>query len=307
LQRGINEILSAEFKVSPDFDTLLLGTYDAEKQQFPIIFRSEQQGILFVPLAEAKELKSNFARAERFISLGLSLNEDNRAREYIIYAVIEFNGKTYKTLNNLSAPKAMKLAFGNFDSITKVSKWTAISKDILERRETSKLRFIPLSLKSYFASGVEKTILLAQEQEEEGGGCVKCGRIFSYSIFTKVEDYWKVESVVKDAGEYGGSRTLGEPKFVKIGLDKYALVFWSGRASGFFDHYFEIINTHLKYLFTVELGADGEEIKVDVKFIPNANKTYFDAKVTTTGKKYIEVSKVETYIYAGGKYQLVKK
>lgn len=317
LQRKINQILSTEFKVTLDSATINLGTYDADKQLFPLIFRSSQREILIVPLAEAKEFKEGFAKAEKVGILGLSLNEQNRAKEYIIYATVKFNGKVYKTLgNSLSTAKAMEIVFGNFDFTTQVSKWTATSQDVFERRDTLTLKSIPLALKSFFVSGVEKKILLVQEQEEESGGCMACGRIFSYAIFIKGQNYWKVESVVKDAGEYGSSGTLGEPKFVKIGLDKYALMFWSGRASGFFDHYFEITDAHLKYLFTVETGADGDEIKVDVKFIPNAGKTYFDARVTTTGKKYMEVgkrfllkaiSKVETYIYINGKYQLVKK
>lgn len=109
---------------------------------------------------------------------------------------------------------------------------------------------------------------------------------------------------------------LSNPKLVKIGPDKYSFVLSSGSAAMFYDGYFEIQNGCLSHLFTIELGGDdGGNLKVNVKFIPS-DKPYFDAVVTTTGKKSVEVgkrwilrpiSKVETYRFTGMGYEVTKK
>lgn len=336
IYKQINSILSKEF--SSGFDARL-GNYDADKQQFPLFVTGGFQEILSVPLAEARELKENFSKAETIGSLGLVL-DGNKAKEYLIWGKIKYNGKTYNINTiNFDSIRAMKMVFGNYNERIKVSSW---KHHLLQQDSDNLDSYVPasvyarfLTLKTYQDNGIEKKLLItktAPESElldEDSYSCHGCSVVVSLALFNKQNGYWKVEQVQKNTGRFGSWGQVPLPEIVKIGNNKYALKYdlfnmGMGYETGWED-YIAIDKGKFNAIYNVitysnNLGAappikDQINTKSKVVFRPVPNSVYYDIYVNTTGKKgklvgkrYIlsPFVKTEIYKFSNGKYELVK-
>lgn len=318
LQEKINNAIATQFTLTIVGSELSVGTYDADSQRFPVFYYGTLQGFIPVPLTEAKSLKDSFAIAKKTAVVGVSLDSQNRTNEYLLSVSLVVASKTYGaafTPQFLMA-KAMEIIYGNFDPEKQISTWSFPSKELLEARDSAVITSTPGMLTPIKWAGIDAMLFYAKERDEDSMGCHACGRVFSYGIFVKSGTIWKPQVLVRNAGEYGSWGMLDQPKVVQVGPEKYAFVLASGSAAMFYDSYFEINNGCLSHMLTVELGGDdGGNLKVNVKFLPSS-KSYFDAVVTTSGKKYVDVgnrsvlkpiSKTDLYQHLGSGYRLVVK
>jgi ABC-type Fe3+/spermidine/putrescine transport system ATPase subunit len=118
----MNSIFSKEF---PGTFNAFLGTYNADKQQFPIYSNLGIGDVVSVPLNEAKSFKEHFEECKKEGIDGLLLNEDNKTEEYLISGNIICKEKSYNiNVGNLTASRAMRMVFGNYDDTSKRSEWT---------------------------------------------------------------------------------------------------------------------------------------------------------------------------------------
>ena len=117
----MNAILSAEYSKQV---TLEIGTYDADRQVFPISFNGEFLKVISVVRQNAKEFKELFRNVFAAAKIGLRLNENDDAEEYLVKAEITVSGSRFQFERNpLEISQAMTMMFGNYDSSNKKSAW----------------------------------------------------------------------------------------------------------------------------------------------------------------------------------------
>lgn len=359
LDRQMNQIMTLEF----DFPfTARLGTYNADTQKFPISFASGSEEFLFVPLSEAKEFKERAAQSETIGKFSLLLDADGRAKEYLLSGKISFNNKTYQiTPKNMNVERAMFLLFGNIETTKQRSVWRYIGgreQNNVEYAETDKTEVesvmrskfnsggvyvfynykmyaMPVFSKAFQENGLSKFLLVAgsvkdsEGDESFGSSCHHCGVKMSMATFVQKNGIWKLESLSRNLlGEYGGD--YGSPpeiSLIKIGKDKYAVVFedgstgmgleistshYIGRVDGTIKRILSVTNAYTIAGYVVEENSQTTEAKVE--YLPVADSDYFNIKVTTTGDKAVKIGKrfimkpfseVVLYKFIDGSYQPV--
>ncbi len=341
IHEQINKILATEF--IGDLQ-IKLSQYDADNLRF-IVFSKD--GIAFnylmFPIDEAKSLKETFSQAKITGTSSLLLDENNKPREYLLSVKIQANNKIYQVSNqNLSEAKAMQMLFGNYDFEKKVSQWQTYrtesefdGENSTEKVVLAKFVAKTVLFKPYKENGVDKYILVANrvasnEDEELELSCHACSGLASIATFVKKSNYWKVETAQKHAGEIGDYGSLGELSIVKIGREKHALKFsWGDFHMGYGktgEDFWIMQDGVMKEVLTIVTSEDNSAALADsqkdlltykskIEFAPGSNSNFFDAKVTTTGKKSVQVgrkylpklfTKSETYTFVNGKYELVK-
>ena len=307
-----------------------LGTYDADNQKFPIYFDNKfTTETLTVPLAEAKEVKANFSEAKITGSLGLLLNESNKAQSHLLTTKVDFRGKTYQVNTvNLTPAKASMMFFGNHNPESKTSIWRTYETEDFETYSLTEISAAIKLFKPFQENNIQKFLLVTQT-EKPSGGCHACGAILGIAVFSKKGDYWKLDSAQKNAGEHGRFGEIDQPSLAKIGKDKYALKFsWGDMHQGHIDggDYYITLDSNFREILgyaTIETSdkyGEMSEYDIDItakaKFIQGANPDYFDVKVVTTGRKAVKIGKryflkpyikTDIYTYVEDKYKLVKK
>ncbi len=334
LYKELNEILSKKYLNS--FHPML-GTYDADNQRFPLYINGEFFDQLSIPLADAPTFKSNIDDAEAIGHFGLALNINNKASEYLISGSIKVLGKTYSVGNQLlTIPKAMRMAFGNYDLTAKASKWSLRLQDYEAEDNTvfkvTTLYALPVDLKDYVENGVSKKVLIAisgREElslEKESFLCHGCGTLFSIAVFRQGSNGWQVEQLRKQMKVHGGDGDGPNPKLQKIGDEKYALRFdlyymQMGHGSGWTEliglsegtiRRIAYIKTSADNTGEMESNKGVEVSNSKITITPSLSSGYFDISVFTSGKigklvgkRYVlsPFQKTQTYTYQHGKYR----
>ncbi len=93
IYRQMNAILSREFH--SNFRGAL-GTFDADKQQFPVYLYDGREESISVPLREARDLKENFSEAKLVGVVGLLMQDTNTPSEYLISGRIGFEESPFQ-------------------------------------------------------------------------------------------------------------------------------------------------------------------------------------------------------------------
>lgn len=332
IQKQISEILAMEFVGETQIQ---LSYYDADNTRYTI---SSKDGIAFqylvIPITEAKSLKEGFSEAKITGVSALVLNEDNKPAEYLLSVKINLQGKVYSLSNStLTKVKAMQMLFGNYDFKTKSSSWKTYkteysSEDDEENIVLANVSSSILFFEAFKERATEKYFLVAND--ESSGDCGACRGLPSFAVFTKESNYWKIESAQKNSGEIGVYGKPGEPSLVKIGSEKYALKFsWWYMQMGYETTGNEIwafIDGTLRKIVEFYTSSDNsgavddsnenfESSKSKIIFSQGSNPDFFDIKISTTGKKAVKIgrkfilkpfTKLETYSFIGGRYELVK-
>ncbi|MCY7344715.1 MAG: hypothetical protein LH614_00700 [Pyrinomonadaceae bacterium] len=335
IYKEINRILSKEFSGVFQVD---LGVYDADKQVFPLLINKTFKEFIVVPLGEARELKENFSKAEKTGILGVVLDSKNQAIEYLISGQIKYNGKVYNiTTNTFSNSRAMRMLFGNYDDTSKYATWTLYLQKFYVDGSDEDV-YVPvtvyakiLAIKSYTDQNQEKRVLITQTAPTlEDNSCHACSVTISVAVFSKQNDYWKIEQAQKNTGRYGSFGEVSPPIIVKIGINRYALKYDSfymnmGEAAGG-EQYITLDGGLFNEIFNVSTHQDNTASMASIKdqmssnskviFKPFSDSVYFDAIVSTSGKRgkkignrYMLSPFVQTDLYrcSDGKYLLVKK
>ncbi len=213
--------------------------YDADKQVFPLILRPENQESIFVPRVEAKQLKENFSHAEKIATFGLQLDAKNHAKEYLISGKVTYQGKTYEIENReMNVARAMSILYGNYSTTKHYSKWMGEAKWDEPDADYHPFEAIPIFNKPFRENDTNKFILVtgyvngeAQNEDEEPrgednfGDCHTCSVKIGMAVFSQHGVIWKLELGQKDIGSYGESGNPPKASLVKIGKDRYALMF----------------------------------------------------------------------------------
>ena len=328
VQKQINKLLRTEFEGTVQ---VKIGQYDADKQLFPInLTNNLLSENLFIPLAEAKELKEHISEAKIVSKLGLLLDYDGKAQSFLLSSKINFRGKIYQTIStNLELEKALNMFYGNYSLASKSSSWKLYETEDSETYKLIGVTAKSVLFKPFQENGIQK-FLLVTETEKEDGGCHVCGAILGIAVFSKKDDFWKIESAQKNLGEQGRWGKLDEPFLVKVGKEKYALkFFWGDMHQGYEnrgDYYFALDNDLFREILSYSTfedssasdvkGEDQISVRGKVSFVAGIHPDYYDAKVQITGKKAVKVgrgymlkpyTKTEIYSYIDNKYQPITK
>jgi hypothetical protein len=331
LNRRLNQILTMEF--SQPFEARL-GVYDADRERFPLLIQPDSREALLVPRLEARELKENFSRAEKSGIFGLHLDAENHAGEYLLAGRVSYRGRTYPLENRaMSVARAMYMLYGNYNPANNRAKWRAEADPWGESdEEYQALEAIPIFSKSFRENNRNKFILLTgsvAEGEKEFDGCHACGVKIGMAVFSQKESGWKLETGQKDVGTYGAYGIPPQASLIKIGVDRYALIFSSGdmhqgvtdeavdyidRVDGIFKEILSL-NTAEDTSGAGTFGTPEDNISFDsrIDYIPGNNPAHFDIKVTTRGRRGARAGRrlimrpfveVKIYRFADGAYKL---
>lgn len=303
----LNSILAKEYVEKV---TLEIGNYDADNQTFAIAYNGDLLSVLGVPRQNAREYKEHFRQATADARVGLRLDQNDIAREYVISAHLSVDGIMYEFQRpNLDLATAMKLMFGNFVDSTRRSAWKMDVPDEEKDYETYKLSVVyatPLGVIDYIEGGISKKLVVAKTGSPgKVWDCHACAMFISVGVFAKSGGCWKVEQVHKNATWSGGWGDVTMPTLSKIGPNRFALRFDEfDQGQGYelgSSQYFEVGNRLLKLVLYLQTHADNtgavpeiqKQFKQDIKvaFQAGRNVDYFDAIFFVTGKKPAKIGR----------------
>jgi hypothetical protein len=223
IYEAMNNIIAKQFDARIALD---IGTYDADKQMFPIYFGGNFLRNLQVPLSSAKDFKQLFKNALANAKLGLRINASNEAQEYLVNATVTIGAERYGFgTTNLDSSIGMFLMYGGYDQAKKASPWIFdVPSDDGPTQQTVYARV--LKIVDFTQAGIEKRILITKTPlSEEGWDCHACAMQVGVSIFSRSGLNWKLDAVYKNATTGGGWGEISAPTLLKIGPERYALSF----------------------------------------------------------------------------------
>lgn len=340
LYRQINGILITEYAITLE---ARLSSYNADMQVFAIYILKENIdssfvlrldnftavldcGALYVPRFEAKELKENFSKAFAICSIGLRLNAQNIAEEYLISAKIPFRNKIYQLKKEMNLVRAMDVIYGNFNNN---SKWRGEPYYINQDLEYQDYEAISIFNKQFRENNTNKFIIVTSSVNYKSGSCHGCGAKIGVAIFSQKDSIWKLEIGQKDVGTFGAWSYPPDIKLVKLGLDRYALSFTTKDDAQGVEmvclDFIDRINGAFKVILNLYISEDtsgygtfksaADNITFDSKIenIHGKNPVYDDLKITAHGKKGVKVGKdvimrpfeeTKVYKFSGTEYKL---
>jgi len=280
-----------------------LGRYDADTQVFPLVIsaKTDETYQLFVPRAEAKDLKDNFEQAEKMITSSLYLDFDGGVRELMHTVRIAFRGRSYEAgSREMSAEQAMQILYPRYDPASKRAEVEFSAEDAQSGNFSEDE---PVYAKAFFAKlyqegGADKFILLTQGQPEEND-CHACGPVIGAAILKKSGSAWQVEVAQKSIGRYGSWGEPYKPSLVKLGPDKYAVFLeWAASGQGHNSGGFYVLTTvngYFREVLDFETYSDNSNASVaredflksaaKYEFVSRAGSAYYDIRVRTTGTR----------------------
>ncbi|MGB2752080.1 MAG: hypothetical protein WBC19_08470 [Pyrinomonadaceae bacterium] len=326
IYREMSRLISGEYEVS---DTLDIGNYDADRQMFPIAYHGELIKSILVPLANAREFKQAFGSTPAAVKVGLHLNLENSATEYLISTKVKILGRDYTfERGDLDAAQAMFLIFGNYDRNLKRSSWKVDTWDE-DGRKSQKIVYARLvKVIDYVQGGVPKRVVITKTPpEEENYACHACAMHVSLGVFSKTSNGWRLQQSRRKGFWKGAWGDVEAPSLVKIGPNRFALKFdafdmGQGYETGITNLYAidegsinEILylQSHKSNIAAISDVSRMEVKDIKVSFKPGSNPDYYDALFVITGKapkkvgrKYVltPYSRTEIHPFSDSKYYI---
>ncbi|MEW6730764.1 MAG: hypothetical protein AB1489_05455 [Acidobacteriota bacterium] len=229
----------------------------------------------------------------------------------------------------LDDEKILKLLYGNYNAKEKRAEWKPTEEDLNKFEWPSEIdtAYTSVGLAVNFQQGGSERFLVITQTAPPEIISHASGGIVGGALFTKVGDAWQLDLDQKYIDQMGGYNAAPEGNLVKIGPDKYGVLFRPGFTNqGYTVESLVIISEIDKQFREIALveeiyqdnegscGGDlGECWKYDskIEFVPGSNPLYFDLKVTTSGTKQsddkvINFNEVRTYRFQNGKYETTK-
>ncbi len=219
--------------------------------------------------------------------------------------------------------KAMKLLYGNFDSVKKFSVWapSISAKEEMFRTKISKNNFVytsPAFIHEFFIDTIQAVIILTETSLRDSKGfpddCHACAPILGAALFAKINDLWCLQNFENNLGEYGYWGQLPQASFVKFGNNNYGILFEindgnQGINFGGID-LLGIVNDKFTFIASFNTwfnneGAWKEPVRYsyesDFSFTPNANQNFYDINIKTYGtkpyKNYMDINNKNTVTF----------
>lgn len=329
VMKRIGPLLKTEFGRPMIFR---LGEYDADKQLFPLHQEEDDTliGNLFVPLAEALELKTGFSSAAAFGTFSLYIDFADRIRELPLGAQVIFTGRTYKTVRQkMDTERAMKLLYPGYNSLAKRAT-VELNKAELMEGTFNNVHYLnqpifatPFFQQIYVEGNKQKFIILTGAKPEDHN-CHACGVLVGVAIFEESASGWKVDLAQRSIGRYFSYGDTKEPKIERIGSEHHAITFeWGDGGQGYYAGRFFIL-TAIDHSFR-KVGQIESHLNIPgfppifeyyyfrgkYKIITRPNSEYFDIKVIHLGSKgsgegrtrvSMPFSKIVWYRFVNNKY-----
>jgi len=228
----------------------------------------------------------------------------------------------------INEDSVMRLMYGTYDATSKRSTWD-ISKEGFDNvwgggGFQTKTAYSSVNLAKYFQqAGIDRYIVVT-ETTEPNNDCHVCGIIIGGAVFSKVNNGWRLDALNKDITGLGAWGRGPGGELVKIGSNKYGVLFRSGDAhQGFTSEAVTIIGdvgNSIKELVTITDTAGGNggvghpdvpefEYNSVIEFVPGNDTNYFDLSVTKSGTKMSEnntvvpFKEVRTYALIDSQYK----
>ena len=334
IYREISSIISKSYRRSFG---VRVGTYDADRQRFPLFVNDKPNDFLSVPLANAPEVKGQISDALTDGRVALSVDENDSASEYLIEGTIQIGARVYRVpTSTLNVTRAMLIAFGNFDTGRMLSRLRLSQQNYgddatvrpVEITETfaGLGRLLPIG-----TGGTRQLLLTISSPSSDFSNpadfsCHGCGVILSAAVFRKDGSGWRMEQLKKQIVVNGGWGDGPIPKLMSLGQEKPTLWFdLSYMQMGYSSSWVELIaieNNQIRRIAYIETGADNlgavssgkemESYKSTVEVLSGVTTEHLPIKVSTTGRKAKRVGKryvlapfkkTTIYEYKDGKYR----
>ena len=237
--------------------------------------------------------------------------------------------------------KALKLLFGNYgrytdcDDTRLCAKWR-LTKGEVESAELGEAFFASndwtvytraVMAKTFVQDGRERFILIMQTSPPQYG-CHACAPVMGAATFSKVANDWQLENQTKLITRIGSFGQIPAGQLVKIGPDKYGVLFQLGDMHQGVSNECLILIAELRnaiktILPATELGEDnggfcGKETgpcysyRSRFEFVPRRVPDYFNFVIRTKGTKQnergsiVQVHDIRTYVFSNDRYSLRK-
>lgn len=336
IYRQIDGILSKSY---PGNVSLELGPYDADKQFFPLYVDNVFLEPLAVPLKEAPAFKAGFGKTAIKTRVGLLLDFNDRAKEYVIDGTINVGSLTYLIHRpTLDVEWAMRMTFGNFESVHNTSQWSMSAENFDDENEPIKnaltLQTRVAAIKKIYtlgSSGTKKLLVTISAPGDSYTGsaddfeCHGFGVVVTSSLIVKDGEGWRLQHLKKQTNVSGGWCNGPLPKIVSLGPDNDVMWFdLSYMQMGYQTSWVELISIsdrpfqRVAYIETgsdnlgaVTGGKNAESYRSTVTVVAGATR-YALIKIFTigrkaklVGKRYVlaPMSKTTIYKFNGTKYE----
>ncbi len=224
--------------------------------------------------------------------------------------------------------KALELVYGSYDYQKKYTKWKLTKEDLKSNNgsvtfDAGTVYTGPNLAQSFVQGGVQRFILTT-ETVPARYDCHACAPLIGAATFSQQGDGWQLDAVTKAISTMGSFGSGPKGKLIKIGADRYGVVFHDGGMnqgiSGEAVVIIAEVGESLREILTIsEYGGDnsgacGEELAACWKysskmdFEPGPNPDYYDIKVTTSGTReddngnVRQANALKKYTFVDGKY-----
>jgi hypothetical protein len=136
---------------------------------------------------------------------------------------------------NFDAGKALELIYGSYDSQKKYAKWKLTKEDLQNLTVDSQgagprpgtVYTAPALVQSFTQGNVQKTIVLT-ETVPAHYDCHACAPIIGGATFSQQGNEWQLDAEAKMISIHGGWGKAPKGELIKIGPDRYGVVFHTG-------------------------------------------------------------------------------
>jgi len=218
--------------------------------------------------------------------------------------------------------KALEMAYPTLETQDDVVRWKP-PEEMRKSLGPEPFQLSVLSTRAFRQGDAERVYLVVQlvPELEQGFDCHGCQPGIGVATFTSTEEGWRLDALNRYAGDVGSWGKAPEPEIVKMGRERYGIVFQTMYVGQGNTHVAEtyfleagdsvdevlFIETHWDNSGNCGLREDEtdrcEEFDSTLEFVPGKNAEVFDLKVIGTAKHDDKFREETLYIYADGKYQ----
>jgi hypothetical protein len=214
----------------------------------------------------------------------------------------------------LDDAKALQAMYGNYNESSKRAQWKPTTGELDRFNFYSNIKTLysrPYFSKAFQQEGAERYLVITRTAPDKSA-CEDCVPVLGGAIFQKAGEDWQLKTQTRALTRTGMHGTLSGGRLIKIGNDKYGVLFhWKASNLGVAEEGDLLIaetKAGLKEVFSMVTGGNNKQYceqnglyhddpacwtySSKLEFIPNANNSFYDIKITSNGNKQIEDNEV---------------